>query len=129
MAGDEKVRFCGRCKLNVYNLIGLTRQEAADLLERAEGRVCMRLWRRKDGTVLTADCPEGARVRLLRRLTMAVAAALAVVCIGLSVDARALDRKMQGWAPIRKIAEWLGVRNPEPPLGAVCPPPSRTPSP
>jgi hypothetical protein len=31
MTGDDQVRFCGHCQLNVYNLSGLSRQEVEEL--------------------------------------------------------------------------------------------------
>src|SRR6476619_1249507 len=59
MYGDERKRFCGDCKLNVYNLSGMTRDEAEALIMNAEGRLCVRMYRRADGTVITSDCPAG----------------------------------------------------------------------
>jgi len=59
MVGTEQVRHCGQCSKNVYNFSEMTRPEIADLLMNSEGRVCGRLYRRKDGTMLTADCPVG----------------------------------------------------------------------
>src|SRR3989337_3907613 len=59
MIGDERKRYCGDCKLNVYNLSGMTRAEAESLLINSEGRLCVRFFRRADGTVLTKDCPVG----------------------------------------------------------------------
>ncbi|MFO0726226.1 MAG: hypothetical protein U1E65_20750 [Myxococcota bacterium] len=56
MSGDARVRHCQLCKLNVYNLSAMTRPEAMELLERTEGRVCVRVYQRADGTVITADC-------------------------------------------------------------------------
>ncbi len=61
MIGSERSRHCGECKLNVYNLSDMTRQEAENFLIQAEGRVCVRYFKRADGTVLTADCPVGWR--------------------------------------------------------------------
>jgi len=62
MRGDERVRRCDRCRLDVYNLESLTTDEARALLRRREpGRVCARFYRRFDGTVLTRDCPKGFR--------------------------------------------------------------------
>jgi hypothetical protein len=49
MVGDERKRFCGQCKLNVYNLSGMPRDEAENLLLNAEGRLCVRFYRRTDG--------------------------------------------------------------------------------
>lgn len=59
MLGDDSVRFCGQCEKNVYNFSTMTAQQIADLVEETEGVFCGRLYRRPDGTVLTADCPVG----------------------------------------------------------------------
>jgi hypothetical protein len=63
----ERVRFCSQCNLNVYNLSDMTRNEANTLLARTEGRLCVRFYRRADGTVLTNNCPVGLRA-LKRRV-------------------------------------------------------------
>jgi hypothetical protein len=73
MLGDERVRFCGRCEKNVYNLSALTRAETEALLVAREGKPCVRYHRRADGTVLTTDCPVGARRRRRRRRMVAAA--------------------------------------------------------
>ncbi len=73
MAGDERVRHCSLCKLNVYNVSEMTRDEVRDLFLHNEGRACIRLYRRADGTILTRDCPAG--LRALRRRASRVAAA------------------------------------------------------
>lgn len=71
MAGDERVRFCGQCQKNVYNLSDMSRDEAEALVQGAEGKLCVRMYRRADGTVLTSDCPEGAlRKQRRRRLAL-----------------------------------------------------------
>jgi hypothetical protein len=59
MLGNERKRFCGECKLNVYNLSGMSKVEAENLIMNSEGRLCVRFFRRQDGTVLTQDCPVG----------------------------------------------------------------------
>lgn len=59
MFGDDRKRHCGSCKLNVYNLSDMTRREAEDLLINSEGRLCVRFFRRADGTILTKNCPVG----------------------------------------------------------------------
>lgn len=74
MIGDNRQRYCGQCKLNVYNLSGMSRRAAEDLLVRSEGRVCVRYYKRADGTVLTKDCPVGwqaVKKRLSRYWTAA----------------------------------------------------------
>jgi hypothetical protein len=76
MIGDDGVRFCQQCTKNVYNLSALSREDAEALLRAGQereatqgGGMCVRLYRRADGTVLTADCPDGAR-RKKRRLAL-----------------------------------------------------------
>ena len=59
MYGDGRRRFCGDCKLNVYNFSGMTRDEAEALIMNAEGRLCVRFYKRADGSVITQDCPVG----------------------------------------------------------------------
>lgn len=64
MPGDDQMRFCGLCELNVYNLSGMSREEAQQVILEKEGKVCVRFLRRVDGTVLTQDCPVGlAKIR------------------------------------------------------------------
>jgi hypothetical protein len=78
MYGSERKRFCGECKLNVYNLAGMTRAEAEELLLRSEGRLCVRFYRRADGTILTSDCPVGwAKVK--QRAALIATAALSAI--------------------------------------------------
>ena len=59
MTGGDRVRHCAACQKNVFNLSGMKRAEAIDLLRATEGKICARFYRRKDGTMLTADCPVG----------------------------------------------------------------------
>lgn len=70
MTGDERVRECHQCRLNVYNLSVMSSDEATELINNTEGRLCVRFFQRPDGTVLTADCttqrPEGFWPRILR---------------------------------------------------------------
>lgn len=61
MHGDERVRFCHLCKLNVYNTSSMTKSEIRDLLSQEGPLPCLRIYRRVDGTLLTADCPVGLR--------------------------------------------------------------------
>lgn len=78
MTGDERVRHCAKCRLDVFNLAQLSEAEARALLEGKTGRVCGRIFQRRDGTVLTKDCPVGlARAR--RQVALVVAAVLTPV--------------------------------------------------
>ena len=78
MSGDERKRFCGECKLHVYNLSGMTRYDAENLLRLSEGRLCVRYYQRQDGTILTKDCPVGwAKVK--QRVGIFAAAAFSLI--------------------------------------------------
>ena len=67
MVGDERTRFCGDCRKNVFNISSMTGPEVEELVTQTEGRVCVRLYRRHDGTVLTSDCPVGLAEKAWRR--------------------------------------------------------------
>jgi hypothetical protein len=72
MVGDERVRFCRQCEKNVYNLSAMARDEAEALLAARESKMCVRLYKRADGTVLTSDCPVGVKRRRRRRAVAGV---------------------------------------------------------
>ncbi len=79
MEGDDRRRFCAQCKLHVHDVSKMTRDEAEQLMRgAANGRVCVRLFRRADGTVLTRDCPVGLRKRVRAAFGRAVAACVFV---------------------------------------------------
>ena len=81
MRGDHRTRFCGRCSQSVHDVSELTRAEALRLVA-AGGRVpCLRIYRRPDGRVMTADCAtKRERVwRCLHRLSPWAAAAFGLV--------------------------------------------------
>jgi Carboxypeptidase regulatory-like domain len=69
MSGDERKRFCSLCQLHVYNISEMTGDEVRELVTSAEGRICARLFRRADGTVLTRDCPVGLAAKIRRRVS------------------------------------------------------------
>ncbi len=71
MTGDEKVRFCGQCEKNVYNLSAMGHAEGERLLQEKEGKACVRFYRRADGTVMTTDCPVGVKRKRIRRVAVA----------------------------------------------------------
>ena len=91
MNGDHRVRFCELCNLHVYNIAELTAGEAKSLIANAEGRICARLYRRADGTVITKDCPVG--LRAIRRRVAKVAGAVFAAII--SLCGSALSQKMK----------------------------------
>ena len=53
----------------------MTRTEAENLILNAEGRLCVRFYKRADGSILTKDCPVGWQA-IKRRISRTAAAAL-----------------------------------------------------
>ena len=88
MTGDERARFCGSCRKNVYNLSAMTRMEITTLVREKEGKFCGRFYQRPDGRMLTADCPEGGR-RRRDRITRVCRAAFAAVLVFLGGKSQA----------------------------------------
>ncbi len=68
MVGDQASRYCLKCEKNVYDLSSMTREQADALILAKEGKLCVRFYRRADGTILTADCPEGVARKRRRRV-------------------------------------------------------------
>ena len=107
MVGDDRVRFCGLCAKNVFNVSGMTRDEANTLLRANQNEsVCMRLYKRADGTVITADCPEGAKKKRVRRLALVASGLAAAVAGGAFLS-------LQGSGTMGEIPVAGGVRVPE----------------
>lgn len=59
MEGSDRIRFCSLCQQNVYSVDKMTLQEVVDLVKEKEGKLCVDLYRRSDGTVLTQNCDGG----------------------------------------------------------------------
>jgi len=77
MTGDERVRMCGSCNKHVYNLSSMTRDEAEALIVEKEGKLCVRYFQRRDGTILLADCTVGvAQTRKSRWIAAGMTALL-----------------------------------------------------
>ena len=129
MVGNERQRFCGQCKLNVYNLSGMTRREAENLIVNSEGRLCARFYRRADGTIITRDCPVGwaAAKKRMSRVWTAVASVFITALSGMGVVALSrIDT-----APVIGDIELNQRREEIPVMGVVAPdyvPPSQDPA-
>jgi len=135
MQGDERRRFCAQCKLHVHDLSAMSRRDANDLLQRSkQGRVCVRFFRRADGTVLTRDCPVGLRRKLRRAWARAAAMWLALWGSVASCTRQAANPVT---APVQP-SEWKGeavmgdmVTPPKPreEMGIAAPEPPKNPEP
>ena len=109
MSGDERARFCQQCNKHVYNLSEMSRKEAENLILKSEGKTCVRFYLRKDGTIMTEDCPVGIRiiksgVRRISVVAAAVASFLLSFFPGLAGFAQGDRKPVEPPAPL-KIAE------------------------
>ena len=84
MQGDERARFCGKCEKNVFDLSAMTTEQAESLLRAHGASLCVRFYRRNDGTVLTSDCPVGQKRRRRRRRVAAAVLAGGMLAAGLA---------------------------------------------
>jgi hypothetical protein len=84
MSGNNTVRFCDQCQLNVFDISRMTRAQAASFIATSEGRICARLYLRPDGKILTKDCPVG--LRAIRRKIAKAAGAACTALISLSAS-------------------------------------------
>lgn len=102
MTGDEKSRLCAQCNLNVHNAAAMTDEEVlqAIMLVAAGREVCMRIYKRADGTFLTKDCPIGLRKRLALNARKAAAwlagGVSMLVSVAGSVSPVAADEECKG---------------------------------
>lgn len=131
MYGNERKRFCGDCKLNVYNLSGMSRQEAENLVTSSEGRMCVRFYKRADGSVITQDCPVGwAKVKQRARM-LATAAFSLILSLFAGVFAASLFSRQKDLGKFR----WIPFSTPTPErhlMGAIAmptPTPKQSPTP
>jgi hypothetical protein len=142
MAGDHRVRFCASCSKHVYNIMAMTAEEATALILESEGKLCARIYRRSDGTVLTADCPVGrGRISARRRLRRALAAGVVVPGLMVAgVAAMGFSSRRADPFPSGPGVTWgdridwalvtLGIRpRPQVTAGAICLPPNLVPAP
>lgn len=130
MTGDSRVRFCDLCQLNVYNISELSRVETEHLIASTEGRLCARLFRRADGTVLTKDCPVGLRalrMRLAKRTAAIFAAIVSLSAVALGQDGK---KEKTACTPQTKITRAAATADPNKqglsgtvvdPIGATIP--------
>lgn len=86
MVGDDTSRFCLKCEKNVYDLSSMTKEAAEALIAAKEGSLCARFYRRADGTVITADCPEGIALKRRRSFAFGVLGASLLAGGGLAAS-------------------------------------------
>ena len=106
----------------------MRREEIDALITATEGRFCARLYKRSDGTVLTADCPKGMQDRLrdaawkVRARVAALAASVAAAVLGLASLA---ERPEPGPGSLEPVTQLAPIdRGPQPVAQPIPPLPS-----
>ncbi|MBX7221324.1 MAG: hypothetical protein K1Y36_15350 [Blastocatellia bacterium] len=134
MIGNDKVRFCNQCQLNVYNFSGMSQTEALKLVQNREGRLCVRFYRRADGSVLTQNCPVG--LAAFKRRVSKIASACAGLLIGLvsgmgtylgfvsEPKPTPIEKPLMGALPVVKPAEQPVVEQGKMIMGDIAVPPA-----
>ena len=130
MAGDDRVRFCTQCRKNVYNVEGMTREAAEELIAQRHGELCVRFYRRVDGTVVTNDCaPRFGMIRSAARLCFCLAIFLAVLSyetVAVRADSRDPYARYDHWTrrtePFATIMEWIDPQPKVMVMGGMCAP-------
>ena len=105
MNGTDRIRHCNICGKNVFNISEMSRAEARTLINK-EKQFCARIFVRKDGSVMTSDCPVGLRSihkLMVKRLT--AVAALAIGLIGTITVA--MDRRLSNAIAEKMIPQSL----------------------
>ena len=112
MDGSAKVRYCHKCKRNVYNLDGLDTSEARAFVERIEGGTIGELSQREDGKYLVGE-PVRLGVRAKTQFAMGVAVSIAMLLAMGGVEKAATRESQPVEIPIERTlppAEHFGAR-------------------
>lgn len=147
MSGDERVRHCGLCKLNVYNISSMSKEDAESLIREKEGNLCVRMYQRADGTLLAQDCPVGLAKLRKRMAWMASAVAAGIFFAAGTVLAKVGFRSenTDQITPSQAVKNWLNppqthqvimgkvacpprIISPTPPVPVPTPAPTTTPA-
>jgi hypothetical protein len=135
---EGSVRHCNKCDLNVYNISEMTSAKARALIEKNEGSLCVRMYKRPDGTLITADCPVGVK-RKRRRMALlgaglAASFAFAATAFGIlktnkqCASPNAPQSRIADLEPFKTLAHyipWLAAQQtpaPQPLMGAIAVP-------
>jgi len=114
MRGDDFVRDCAHCSRKVYNLSAMSREEAADLILKTEGRLCVRYFARPDGMVMTKNC--GKPLEKFSHVFVSGCAAFLGCVFALVTILNATTRQGDPPAPLKvvvtNIKEWIYGRFP-----------------
>lgn len=81
MRGNNKVRRCSACRLDVHNTTEMTESEIQNLFAGQNNRICLKIYRTTDGKILTKNCAQAKRIFELarRKIRLALATLLGML--------------------------------------------------
>ena len=82
MIGDDRIRFCEHCNLNVNDLSQLTPKRVRRLVTKSKGRLCIRYQKRRDGSPIIKAVP--AKLHTIGRRASRIAAGAFTATLSLS---------------------------------------------
>ena len=82
MIGNDRIRFCEHCNLNVNDLSQLTPKRVRRLVTKSNGRLCLRYQRRRDGSPIIKAVP--AKLHKIGRRASRIAAGAFTATLSLS---------------------------------------------
>ena len=105
MRGNNRMRYCSMCNLKVYNFRYFKEAEIRETLQRNTGRICGRIYRRLDGTIMTNDCQQQHVNRRACRVVTVILSLWIIIFFAL------LTPRSEGLLPdpIREYLEEKGV--------------------
>ena len=99
MIGNDQVRFCEHCTLEVHNLSLLTRNQAQRLVARSKGRLCIRYHHDSTGRPITLPVRQKLR-RIGRRVSrLAAGAFTATLSVTSAVAQDSANSQSGNWIP------------------------------
>jgi hypothetical protein len=123
LSGNDRVRFCAKCKLNVYNLAAMTEEQAIKVVQETEGRLCVRLYDRGDRTATAEDCRWG-RARKRMKLALAFGALILFATLSRLLGGHGIPDRSSLPPLVREMVDWI---DPEPRFVMGAPPPIQVP--
>ena len=103
MKGNDRVRFCEHCSLRVQDVSAMTPAQALALVRGSQGRLCLRLHRRADGSIVTRPMPQP--LHQIRRRVSRVAAGAFGAAFGLCAAAAAHAQTAPAAPALAAVAE------------------------
>jgi hypothetical protein len=93
MRGNDQVRFCSQCNLNVHNLSAMTRKEARQLVAASGGKLCVRYYKKPGGRIQTVASEQ---LHDIKRRVSKIAAGAFTAALSLSASVVAAQTPSQG---------------------------------